>query len=98
MTSAVTFLNFPPMPEIPEPLAGRSVIAVRVATAVTISRRRARSCWRLGASSASPSWTPSGSCLYEMMDMISMDPVDPLGAYGHAEMLRDLSPDTARHS
>jgi hypothetical protein len=28
---------------------------------------------------------------YEMMDMISMDPVDPLGAYGHSEMLRDLS-------
>jgi hypothetical protein len=24
-----------------------------------------------------------------------MDPVDPMGAYGHVEMLRDLSPETA---
>jgi FAD/FMN-containing dehydrogenase len=31
---------------------------------------------------------------YQMMDMISMDPVDPLGAYGHSEMLHDLSPET----
>ena len=35
---------------------------------------------------------------YEMMDMISMDPLDPLGAYGHSEMLRDLSPETKRRS
>jgi hypothetical protein len=31
---------------------------------------------------------------YQMMDMISMDPVEPLGAYGHSEMVRDLSPET----
>ena len=29
-----------------------------------------------------------------MMDMIGMDPVDPMGAYGHSEMLNDLSPET----
>src|SRR5918998_103778 len=29
VTSAVTFLNIPPMPHVPEPLRGRSVIAVR---------------------------------------------------------------------
>ncbi|HKH76368.1 MAG TPA: BBE domain-containing protein [Rubrobacteraceae bacterium] len=29
-----------------------------------------------------------------MMDMISMDPVDPMGAYGHSEMLHDLSPES----
>jgi hypothetical protein len=29
-----------------------------------------------------------------MMDMISMDPVAPMGAYGHSEMLNDLSPET----
>ena len=27
--------------------------------------------------------------------MISMDPADPIGAYGHVEMLHDLSPETA---
>jgi len=31
---------------------------------------------------------------YAAMDAISMDPVDPMGAYGHVEMLRDLSPET----
>ena len=30
---------------------------------------------------------------YREMDMISMDPVDPLGAYTHVEMLRDLTPE-----
>jgi berberine-like enzyme len=32
---------------------------------------------------------------YAAMDAISMDPVDPMGAYGHVEMLRDLSPETS---
>ncbi len=30
---------------------------------------------------------------YAAMDVISMDPVDPIEAYGHMEMLRDLSPE-----
>jgi hypothetical protein len=30
---------------------------------------------------------------YREMDMISMDPVDPIGAYTHVEMLGDLTPE-----
>jgi FAD/FMN-containing dehydrogenase len=30
---------------------------------------------------------------YAAMDSISMDPVDPIGAYGHSELLHELSPE-----
>jgi hypothetical protein len=37
---------------------------------------------------------PDAETLLAREHMISMDPVEPLGAYGHSEMLRDLSPET----
>jgi FAD/FMN-containing dehydrogenase len=60
VTSAVTFLNVPPIPDVPEPLRGRSVITVRFCYTGEDLARRARSCSARGAGSASPSWTPSG--------------------------------------
>jgi hypothetical protein len=92
VTAAVTFLNIPPIPEIPEPLSGGSFISVR-------------GCYcgeppEAGEELLRP-WRDFGEPVvdtfrvmsYREMDMISMDPVDPIGAYTHVEMLGDLTPE-----
>jgi hypothetical protein len=92
VTAAVTFLNIPPIPEIPEPLSGGSFISVR-------------GCYcgeppEAGEELLRP-WRDFGEPVvdtfrvmsYQEMDMISMDPVDPIGAYTHVEMLGDLTPE-----
>jgi FAD/FMN-containing dehydrogenase len=99
VTSAVAFLNIPPMPDIPEPLKGQSVITVRFCYTGEDLEGRGEELlrpWReLGESRiGEPIMDTFGVMPYQMMDMISMDPVEPLGAYGHSEMLRDLSPET----
>src|SRR4028118_2238562 len=94
VTSAVTFLNVPPIPDVPEPLRGRSVITVRFCyTGEDLAGKGEEMLapWRgLG----DPVMDTFGVMPYEAMDMISMDPVDPLGASGHTEMVRDLSEET----
>lgn len=91
VSSAVAFLNVPLVPDIPEPLRGKSVITMRFCyTGEDLEGN--------GQSLLGP-WRELGEHIMDtfglipstMMDMISMDPVDPLGAYGHSEMLRDLS-------
>jgi FAD/FMN-containing dehydrogenase len=99
VTSSVAFLNVPPMPDIPEPLRGRSVITVRFCYTGEDLEGRGEELltpWQeLGETAiGEPIMDTFRVMPYEMMDMISMDPVDPLGAYGHSEMLRDLSPET----
>ena len=99
VTSSVAFLNIPPMPDIPEPLRGQSVITVRFCYTGEDLEGKGEELlrpWReLGETSiGEPIMDTFGVLPYQMMDMISMDPVDPLGAYGHSEMLRDLSPET----
>ena len=92
MTAAATFLNIPPIPHIPEPLRGGSFISVR-------------GCYcgeppEAGEELLRP-WREFGEPVvdtfrvmsYREMDMISMDPADPLGAYTHVEMLGDLTPE-----
>ena len=95
----MAFLNVPPMPDIPEPLRGRSVITVRfcyTGESPEVKGEELLAPWReLGETKiGEPIMDTFGLMPYEMMDMISMDPVDPLGAYGHSEMLRDLSQET----
>ena len=101
VTSAVAFLNVPPMPDIPEPLSGRSVITVRfcyTGEGLEEMGEELLAPWReLGETKiGEPIMDTFGVMPYEMMDMISMDPVDPLGAYGHSDMLRDLSQETQK--
>jgi FAD/FMN-containing dehydrogenase len=94
VTSALAFLNVPPMPEVPEPLRGRSVIVVRFCYTgedLEGTGEELLAPWR---ELDEPIMDTFGVMPYQMMDMISMDPVEPLGAYGHTEMLRDLSPET----
>jgi FAD/FMN-containing dehydrogenase len=91
VTSAVTFLNVPPIPDVPEPLRGRSVITVRFCYTGEDLAEKGEELLGPWRGFGEPIMDTFGVMPYEAMDMISMDPVDPIGAYGHTEMLRDLS-------
>ena len=91
MTTAVAFMNFPPFPEIPEPLRGESFISVRgcyCGEPLEAGEELLRP-WR---EFGEPQVDMFGMMPYAAMDMISMDPPDPLGAYTHVELLGDLTP------
>jgi FAD/FMN-containing dehydrogenase len=94
VTSAVTFLNVPPIPDVPEPLRGRSVITVRFCYTGEDLAEKGEELLGPWRGFGEPVMDTFGVMPYEAMDMISMDPVDPIGAYGHSEMLRDLSQET----
>jgi FAD/FMN-containing dehydrogenase len=96
VTSAVAFLNVPPMPDIPEPLRGRSVISARFCYTGEDLEDKGEELLRPWRELGEPIMDTFGVMPCTMMDMISMDPVDPLGAYGHSEMLHDLSPETQK--
>jgi hypothetical protein len=96
VTSGIAFINFPPFEEIPEPLRGNSLIAMRFCYTGEDLQEKGEELlrpWR--EEFGEPVMDTFGVMAYEAMDAISMDPVDPMGAYGHVEMLRDLSPGTA---
>jgi hypothetical protein len=91
MMSAATFRRFPPLPQIPDRFRGRYFIAVRgcycgedlkVGEELLEPVRRA-----LGE----PEIDTFGVMPVAAMDAISTDPVDPIGAHAHSEMLRDLT-------
>ncbi len=95
MTAAVTFLNFPPIPEIPKPLSGGSFISVRgcyCGDPPDVGEELLRP-WRKLGEPVVDTFRPMS---YREMDMISMDPVDPIGAYTHVEMLGDLTPEAIK--
>jgi FAD/FMN-containing dehydrogenase len=92
MTAAVTFLNFPPIPMIPEPFRGGSFISVRgcyCGDEPEAGEELLRPWRELGE----PAIDTFGVLSYPELDMISMDPVDPIGAYTHVELLKDLTPE-----
>jgi FAD/FMN-containing dehydrogenase len=95
VTSGVAFMNFPPFEEIPEPLRGNSLIAVRACYTGEDLEEKGEELLRPWREFGEPVMDTFGVMPYAAMDAISMDPVDPLGAYGHVEMLRALSPETA---
>lgn len=94
MTTAVTFLNVPPLPDIPEPLRGGSFIVVRGCYCGEEPERGAEMFRPVREGLGEPVMDTFAVIPCAAMDAISMDPVDPLGAVQHAEMLRALSPET----
>src|SRR5215207_5289798 len=88
-------MNFPPFEEIPEPLRGNSLIAVRACYTGEDPEEKSEELLRPWREFGEPVMDTFGVMPYAAMDAISMDPVDPTGAYGHVEMLRNLSPETA---
>jgi hypothetical protein len=92
MTTAIAFMNFPPVPELPEPLRGGSFISVRgcyCGEPVEAGEELLRP-WR---EFGEPMVDTFGVMPYLQMDAISMDPLDPLAVYTHVELLHELSPE-----
>jgi len=93
LTSALTFRRFPPVPTVPEPLRGRSFVAVR-------------GCWcgdleagRVLVDQARETLGPAELDTFAPMPAarlaaVSMDPVDPLPVRNRTELIRDLTPGT----
>jgi FAD/FMN-containing dehydrogenase len=93
MTTAFAFLNVPPVPRLPEPLRGRSVVVVR---GVYCGRRPedGEELFRpVREGLGEPIMDTLGKMPVSTMDSISRDPVDPMGIVQHAEMLSELSPE-----
>jgi hypothetical protein len=95
MTTAVAFLNVPPLPLLPEPLRGRSVVVVRGCYCGE-KPEDGEGLFRPVREGLGESIMDTfGQMPAAAMDAISRDPVDPLGIIQHAELLSDLSPGAA---
>jgi FAD/FMN-containing dehydrogenase len=92
MTTAVAFMNVPPLPRLPEPLRGRSVIVVKGCYCGERPQDGHEMFRPVREGLGEPIMDTFGAMPVTEMDRISMDPVDPLGVIQHAEMLSDLSP------
>jgi hypothetical protein len=94
MTSAVTLINFPPLPDVPEPLRGRSVVLVRAAYRGTDLRggRELIDAWRQWRA---PEIDMFGPMPFSPSDMISMDPAQPLPALLATEWFDDFHANAA---
>jgi FAD/FMN-containing dehydrogenase len=84
MTSAVTVMNFPPLPMVPEPLRGRTFVLVRGAwSGADVDRgRELIDQWRAWRE---PELDMFGPMPFGQADAISMDPVDPMPALATGE-------------
>jgi len=94
MTTAVAFLNFPPLPVIPEPLRGGSFVSVRGCYCGNPPEagEELLEPWR---EFGEPRVDTFGAMPYQQIDTISMDPHDPIAAYGHHELLSGLTPEAS---
>ena len=94
MASAVGFMNFPPLPVIPEMLRGKSFILVRGCYCGDDLAEGERLIQSVRDALGEPEIDTFATMPAATVDRISMDPVDPVGSVNHAELLRDLSPET----
>jgi FAD/FMN-containing dehydrogenase len=92
MTTAVAFVNFPPLQRVPEPLRGRRFIAVRgcYCGEPVEGGDELLGPWR---EFGEPQVDTFRVMPYREMDTISMNPVDPTAPYTQVELLGDLPPE-----
>jgi hypothetical protein len=93
MSTGVAFLNIPPLPAVPEPLRGKSVIALRGCYCGEKPEDGEELLRPVREELGETIMDTFGPMPFAAMDAISMDPVDPMGARQHSEMLGDLSPE-----
>ena len=93
MTTGIAFLNIPPLPAVPEPLRGKSVIALHGVYCGERPEDGEEFFRPVREGLGEPIMDTLGVMPYAAMDSISMDPVDPMGARTHSEMLGDLTPE-----
>jgi UDP-N-acetylenolpyruvoylglucosamine reductase len=92
-STGVAFLNVPPLPAVPEPLRGKSVIALRGCYCGESPERGEQMLRPVREELGETIMDTFGPMPFAAMDSISMDPVDPMGARQHSEMLGELSPE-----
>jgi FAD/FMN-containing dehydrogenase len=92
MTTAVAFMNIPPLPHLPEPLRGRSVVMVKGCYCGEKPEDGEEMFRPVREGLGRPIVDTFGRLPAAAMDKISRDPVDPMGIVQHAGMLSDLSP------
>jgi hypothetical protein len=92
MTSSIVLMNFPPIPDVPEPLRGQSFAIVRGCYAGPVEEGEAlmRS-WREWRT---PVLDMFGSMPFSAVAQISQDPPDPVPGSVTGAWLRDLSDET----
>jgi hypothetical protein len=92
MSSSVLLINFPPLPEIPEPFRGKYIAHVRLAYTGTAEQgeRLVRPLRDLG----SQLLDTLGELPYAEVGTIYNDPTDPVAAYDTNVSLRTLDPET----
>ncbi len=88
LTSAVTLMNFPPLPEVPEPVRGRSFVIVRGCHDGDVGEgERLMDHWR---SWCTPELDLFGPMPFSEVATISNDPVDPMPGLSTGAWLGDL--------
>jgi hypothetical protein len=92
-STGVAFLNVPPLPALPEPLRGKSVIALRGCYCGESPETGEQMLQPVREELGESIMDTFGAMPFAAMDSISMDPVDPIGARQHSEMLGELSPE-----
>ncbi len=92
-TTGVAFLNIPPLPFVPEPLRGKSVITVRGCYSGEKPEAGEEIFRPVREGLGEPIMDTFSVMPVAAMDAISMDPVDPMGAVQYSELLRDLTPE-----
>jgi len=91
VTSAIALFRFPPMPELPEPLRGRNIVAVLAAFLDGEDEGKRL----LAPISALPGavFNTFGTLPYQSTPMIANEPVDPMPFVGYGDLLSSLSDD-----
>jgi len=92
-STGVAFLNVPPLPAVPEPLRGKSVITLRGCYCGDSPDDGEEQLRPVREELGETIMDTFGPMPFAAMDAISMDPVDPMGARQHSEMLADLTPE-----
>ncbi len=88
VSTSVARLDLPPLPSLPEPLRGRSVVHVRVACVTTAEEGAALVAPMRSA--ATPLLDTVGDLPYAALGAIHADPVDPMPVAERGELLREL--------
>ncbi|MBV9355124.1 MAG: FAD-binding oxidoreductase [Chloroflexi bacterium] len=89
--SDLAIMNFPPLPQLPEPLRGQSLVTVR-GCAVGMTNAEAIEALRPMRTLGTPVVDTFGRMPFTSMGTISGDPVDPTPVFGRAALLKTLTP------
>jgi hypothetical protein len=92
VTTSVAVLRLPPVPELPEPLRGRTVVHVRVAS--LDGREEAERLVAPVRAAATPLLDTFGELPYTALGSIHADPVDPMPVVEGGRLLGSLGPET----